>query len=69
MKKVQKYHFYFVIYLIIPIISVCLCRLFQFAQGEKNEETVLGIMVGVALDLIICVVRLVFVKMKSKSDR
>ena len=66
MKKVQKY--YFVIYLIIPIIAVYLCRLFRVAQGEKNEKIVFGIMVGVVFDLIICAVRLVLVKRKSKLN-
>lgn len=66
MKKIQKY--YFAIYLVIPIISVCLCRLFRLAQGEKNEEIIFGIMVDVVLDLILCAAHLIIVKIKSKSD-
>ena len=28
---------------IIPMISVSMCRIFKLAQGEKNEEIVIGI--------------------------
>lgn len=64
MKKIQKYSI--TIYIVIPIISVCLCRLLRIAQGEKNEEIVFGIMLGLALDLILCVVLWIFSKMKNK---
>ena len=57
-----------IIYIFIPIISVCLSRLLRIAQGEKNEEIVYGIMLGIALDIILCIVFWVFAKMKDKSD-
>lgn len=40
------------IYIAIPIITVVLCRLLKVAQGEKNEEIVFGIMLGLFLDII-----------------
>lgn len=44
------------IYIIIPIITVLLCRLLRVAQGEKNEEIVFGIMVGILIDIIFIIV-------------
>lgn len=44
--------------LLIPIISVLLCRAFRLAQGEKNEEIVFGVMVGIAIDLIYSIILL-----------
>ena len=44
------------IYIVIPIITVFLCRLFKAAQGEKNEEIVFGIMVGILLDIIFFII-------------
>ena len=43
-----KYLFYF----IFPIASVVVCRAFRLAQGEKNEEIIFGIFVGIVLDFI-----------------
>ena len=40
------------IYVLIPIITVFLCRLLKVAQGEKNEELVFGIMMGILFDII-----------------
>ena len=40
------------IYIVIPIITVFLCRLLKVAQGEKNEELVFGIMIGILFDII-----------------
>lgn len=40
------------IYIAIPIITVVLCRLLKVAQGEKNEEIVFGIMLGLFSDII-----------------
>lgn len=44
--------------LLIPIISVLLCMAFRLAQGEKNEEIVFGVMVGIAIDLIYSIILL-----------
>ena len=40
------------IYIVIPIITVFVCRLLKVAQGEKNEELVFGIMMGILFDII-----------------
>ena len=48
MKKYLKYLFY----IVIPIIAVFLCRILKVAQGEKNEEIIFGIMLGIFLDII-----------------
>ncbi|OUN30803.1 hypothetical protein B5G33_06425 [Blautia sp. An81] len=40
------------IYIVIPIITVFVCRLLKVAQGEKNEEFVFGIMIGILFDII-----------------
>ncbi len=40
------------IYIVIPIITVFVCRLLKVAQGEKNEELVFGIMIGILFDII-----------------
>ena len=45
--------------LLIPIISVLLCMAFRLAQGEKNEEIVFGVMVGIAIDLIYSIILLI----------
>ena len=34
----------FLIYIFIPIIVVIICRTLKIAQGEANEEIVIGIM-------------------------
>ena len=48
MKNILKY----LLLIIIPMISVLLCMVFRLAQGEKNEEIVFGVMVGIILDFI-----------------
>ena len=52
MKKYLKY----LIYIVIPIISVFLCMILKVAQGEKNEEIIFGIMLGIFLDIIFYVI-------------
>ena len=52
MKKYLKYLFY----IVIPIIAVFLCRILKVAQGEKNEEVIFGIMLGIFLDIIFYVI-------------
>ena len=53
MKKYLKYLFY----IVIPIIAVFLCRILKIAQGEKNEEIVFGIMLGILLDIIFFIIQ------------
>lgn len=45
------------IYVVMPIITVFLCRLLKVAQGEKNEEIVFGIMLGILLDIIFFIIQ------------
>ena len=46
----------YLIYIVIPIISVFLCMILKVAQGEKNEEIIFGIMLGIFLDIIFYVI-------------
>lgn len=46
----------YLMYLIIPFVTVLICRLLKFAQGEKNEEIVIGVFIGVIIDLFLAVV-------------
>ncbi len=59
MKKCLKYLFY----IVIPIIAVFLCRILKVAQGEKNEEIIFGIMLGIFLDIIFYIID----KLKSRK--
>ena len=59
MKKYLKYLFY----IVIPIIAVFLCRILKVAQGEKNEEVIFDIMLGIFLDIIFYIID----KLKSRK--
>ncbi len=50
-------------YIVIPIISVCMCRILKLAQGEKNEEIIFGIMLGIFLDMVFYIID----KLKRKN--
>ena len=63
MSKVIRY----LMFLIIPLVSVLVCVLFRLAQGEKTEEVVFGIMLGVVLDLIYLVALLIVKKKASEK--
>lgn len=56
----------YLLFIIIPFFSVILCMAFRVAQGEKTEEIVFGIMVGILLDLIYAIV-LLFANRKSNK--
>ena len=45
-----------IFYIAIPIIAVLICRFFKVAQGEKNEEVIFGIMIGILIDLIAAII-------------
>ncbi len=60
MKKYLKYLFY----IVIPIIAVFLCRILKVAQGEKNEEVIFDIMLGIFLDIIFYIID----KLKSRKQ-
>lgn len=63
MSKVIRY----LMFLIIPLVSVLVCVLFRLAQGEKTEEVVFGIMLGAVLDLIYLVALLIIKKKASEK--
>ena len=57
----MKKHLKYLAYIVIPIIAVFFCRILKVAQGEKNEEIVFGIMLGIFLDIIFYII----VKLKA----
>lgn len=52
--KIIKY----LMFVIIPLLSVFICLVFKVAQGEKVEEIVGGIMIGLVLNLIYLIILL-----------
>ncbi len=53
-------------FVIIPFLCVLCCRLFEIAQGEKNEEIVFGVMIGLVLDLLYAIILFLVTKKKNK---
>lgn len=43
-------------YSAIPFITVLIFRLFKLAQGEKLEEIICGIFVGILIDFIVFII-------------
>lgn len=64
-KKMQKCSS--MIYILIPVFSVIFFRLFEVAQGEKNEEIIFGIMCGFIIDLICYIIRYVIKKQGNSN--
>ena len=62
--KIIKY----LMFVIIPSLSVLICLMFNFAQGEKVEEIVFGIMLGLVFDLIYLIILLI-TKRKTSHNR
>lgn len=60
--KILKYLMYFV----IIILSVVLCMTFEIAQGERNEEIVFGVMLGIVLDFVYSII-LLFINKKTNN--
>lgn len=52
--KIIKY----LMFVIIPLLSVFICLVFKVAQGEKVEEIVGGIIIGLVLNLIYLIILL-----------
>ena len=52
--KIIKY----LMFVIIPLLSVYICLVFKVAQGEKVEEIAGGIIIGLVLDLIYLIILL-----------
>ena len=63
--KIIKY----LMFVIIPSLSVLICLIFKFAQGEKVEEIVFGIMLGIVLDLIYLIILLLRKRKTSHKQR
>ena len=63
MSKVIRYLMFF----IIPLVSVLVCVLFRLAQGEKTEEVAFGIMLGFVLDLIYLIALRIIKKKASEK--
>lgn len=62
--KIIKY----LMFVIIPLLSVFTCLVFKVAQGEKVEEIVGGIMIGLVLDLIYLIILLITKRKTSLKD-
>lgn len=52
----------YLLFIIIPFLSVILCVVFKIAQGEKTEEIVFGVMLGILMDFIYSIFLLVMSK-------
>ncbi len=64
-KNVFKY----LMFLIIPALSVILCMIFRIAQGEKAEEIAVGVMIGIVLNLIYAIVLLAAERKPDKTEK
>ena len=64
-KNVFKY----LMFLIIPALSVILCMIFRIAQGEKAEEIAVGVMIGIVLNLIYAIVLWVAERKTDKTEK
>ena len=64
-KNVFKY----LMFLIIPALSVILCMIFRIAQGEKAEEIAVGVMIGIVLNLIYAIVLLAAERKTDKTEK
>lgn len=58
----------YLMFIIIPFLSVVLCRVFRTAQGESTEEIAFGILLGLVLDFIYAIYLLVAKKI-SKAQK
>lgn len=52
----------YLMFIIIPFLSVIYNIVFETAQGERTEEIAFGIIVGLVLDLIYAIVFLIMRK-------
>ena len=50
------------------IFSVILCMAFRIAQGEKAEEILFGIMLGIVLDFMYSIVLLFMNRKPNKTE-
>lgn len=61
-KSILKYLLFF----IIPILSVFMCIVFRIAQGEKTEEIIFGVMLGIVLDFVYFIALLLIKRKHNK---
>lgn len=59
----------FLVYIFIPIIVVIICRILKIAQGEANEEIVIGTMLGILFDFIYAILNYFISKGKKKNEK
>lgn len=67
MDKIRKFKVLF--YIMIPIIMVLACRLLEAAQGERNEEIVFGIIIGIFMDVVFAIVLSAIERFRLKTGR
>ena len=56
------------LFFLLPLLSVAGCRLLRLAQGERNEEIVFGLLLGLLLDLLYGAVLAVWHWRKSRRE-
>lgn len=54
------------LYLVIPFITVLIFRSFKLAQGEKLEEIICGIFVGILIDFIVSIISSVVERIRKR---
>ena len=62
--KILKY----LMFIILPALSVLFCLLFRVAQGERIEEIVFGLFLGIVFDFIYLIILLI-IKRISKCKK
>lgn len=58
----------YLLFIMIPFFSVIINIAFQTAQGEKNEEIIFGIMVGIVMDLVYAMVLWFMDRRSNKTE-
>ena len=61
--KILKY----LMFIILPALSVLFCLLFKVAQGERIEEIVGGLFLGIVLDFIYLIILLIIKRISKRK--
>ncbi|MBQ9759869.1 MAG: hypothetical protein IJW16_00810 [Clostridia bacterium] len=69
MKQKWKDFFAYLPFVLIPVLTVCFSVLLRLAQGEKSEEIIFGIMLGLVLDLLYGIALLIRDKIRSGREK